>query len=536
MFCGKQKFVMADFKFSCPGCGQHISCDVGYSGMQINCPSCKQAIIVPQAPRSAAAPPAAPPPPPGRSAVPPPPPLPPAAPGLATRQSTAAPAGGQRFPGAIGAAQPPKKSGSALKVVAMVLAALIGGTGGFFGVRLALNHFGKSEAKGNPAAQVAVATTQQTAAALDILSKVRNAYTNLTSLNVRGTAVSVIDMSGVTAADLNPNAKNNAAAKRRAANIPKGITNSADITIKCARPDLYLLESASKMEMGRNKSTNIMAVWFSGGTNFNYMGFGAGAGGFKRYTTVKDRSSALMMTMQSGGLAMSIVDLFFNDENSMADFMSDWQQGADESLNGRDCYIIIAKMMGQKLKIWVNKSSYMLVQSQITLGGAVSDTEVQGIIDKFDTRTNKTQQQIQQEQTMAKQQAAMMAKIRGTVTETYDDVQLNPALTADDFNYNVPKGVRLVPAFTPQTTTTSSGSTLEERQRNACINNLRQIDAAKNEWALEKGKAAGAACTEDDIKSYLKNNVVPKCPANGKYTIGKVGESPTCSVDGHKLP
>jgi hypothetical protein len=76
-------------------------------------------------------------------------------------------------------------------------------------------------------------------------------------------------------------------------------------------------------------------------------------------------------------------------------------------------------------------------------------------------------------------------------------------------------------------------------QRNACINNLRQIDGAKNEFALEKGKANGTPVTEDDIKPYLKLDAsgnIPKCPAGGKYTIGKVGELPTCSIPGHALP
>jgi hypothetical protein len=49
---------MAGFKFFCPQCGQQIQCDTGYSGTQINCPACKQAIVVPQAPRSTAVPPA----------------------------------------------------------------------------------------------------------------------------------------------------------------------------------------------------------------------------------------------------------------------------------------------------------------------------------------------------------------------------------------------------------------------------------------------------------------------------------------------
>jgi hypothetical protein len=74
--------------------------------------------------------------------------------------------------------------------------------------------------------------------------------------------------------------------------------------------------------------------------------------------------------------------------------------------------------------------------------------------------------------------------------------------------------------------------------QNACINNLRQIDAAKNEWALENNKTNGTPVTEADIKTYIKLDAsgnLPKCPAGGTYTIGPVGSVPTCSVPGHKL-
>ncbi len=46
---------MADFKFSCPQCGQKILCDTRYAGSQINCPSCRQPVVVPQ-PQAAATP------------------------------------------------------------------------------------------------------------------------------------------------------------------------------------------------------------------------------------------------------------------------------------------------------------------------------------------------------------------------------------------------------------------------------------------------------------------------------------------------
>ncbi len=43
----KMKPAPGEFKFSCPSCGQHIKCDEGYSGRQINCPVCQEQILVP---------------------------------------------------------------------------------------------------------------------------------------------------------------------------------------------------------------------------------------------------------------------------------------------------------------------------------------------------------------------------------------------------------------------------------------------------------------------------------------------------------
>ena len=44
---------MSEFKFACPVCGQHITADSSTSGGQIECPTCFQKIVVPQAPASA---------------------------------------------------------------------------------------------------------------------------------------------------------------------------------------------------------------------------------------------------------------------------------------------------------------------------------------------------------------------------------------------------------------------------------------------------------------------------------------------------
>ena len=72
-------------------------------------------------------------------------------------------------------------------------------------------------------------------------------------------------------------------------------------------------------------------------------------------------------------------------------------------------------------------------------------------------------------------------------------------------------------------------------QTNACINNLRQIDAAKQQWALENNKKSSDTPTQNDLTHYLKSGQFPMCPKGGTYIIGPVGEPPTCSIPGHQL-
>ena len=71
-------------------------------------------------------------------------------------------------------------------------------------------------------------------------------------------------------------------------------------------------------------------------------------------------------------------------------------------------------------------------------------------------------------------------------------------------------------------------------QKNACINNLRQIDGAKEQWALEKKLKADTAANTDEINAYIKGGA-PKCPGGGSYTYGAVNANPTCDISGHSL-
>jgi hypothetical protein len=74
---------------------------------------------------------------------------------------------------------------------------------------------------------------------------------------------------------------------------------------------------------------------------------------------------------------------------------------------------------------------------------------------------------------------------------------------------------------------------------NACINNLRLIDSAKQQWALEQRKQSTDTPAASDLQPYLgrgPNGEMPACPDGGAYTFGTVGEKPTCTTPGHVLP
>ncbi|MGA3265898.1 MAG: type II secretion system protein [Verrucomicrobiota bacterium] len=79
-------------------------------------------------------------------------------------------------------------------------------------------------------------------------------------------------------------------------------------------------------------------------------------------------------------------------------------------------------------------------------------------------------------------------------------------------------------------------------QANACINNMRQIDAAVQQFALEHGQTTGATVNfPTDLTPYIKlnaNTSVPGCPAGGSYTVGTIGALPQvqCSLGNTVTP
>lgn len=87
----------------------------------------------------------------------------------------------------------------------------------------------------------------------------------------------------------------------------------------------------------------------------------------------------------------------------------------------------------------------------------------------------------------------------------------------------------------------------QQSQTNACINNLRQIDAAKEQAALEHRWTNGSAVSmliadttaKSNVNQYIKGLAgttnSPACPGGGSYTYNAIGTDPTCNVVLHEL-
>ncbi len=84
-------------------------------------------------------------------------------------------------------------------------------------------------------------------------------------------------------------------------------------------------------------------------------------------------------------------------------------------------------------------------------------------------------------------------------------------------------------------------------QQTACINNLRQIDGAKQQWALEGKVVQTVTPALSNIQPYLGRGSAgtqPTCPNDSaqtfatSYTMGDLGTPPTCQISSstHVLP
>lgn len=67
---------------------------------------------------------------------------------------------------------------------------------------------------------------------------------------------------------------------------------------------------------------------------------------------------------------------------------------------------------------------------------------------------------------------------------------------------------------------------------NTCINNLRQLTGAKDQWAMEHAKNEADPVVMNEVIVYMKGGL-PTCPSSGTYNFANVGSNATCTITGH---
>jgi prepilin-type N-terminal cleavage/methylation domain-containing protein len=75
-----------------------------------------------------------------------------------------------------------------------------------------------------------------------------------------------------------------------------------------------------------------------------------------------------------------------------------------------------------------------------------------------------------------------------------------------------------------------------QARKQMCIENLSQIESAKQLWGVEHAKKTGDVPADDELIGpglYIK--VRPSCAAGGVYSLNGIGDNATCSIEGHSL-
>lgn len=387
---------MSDFKIACPGCGQHILANDDYAGLQINCPACQAAIVVPANP---AAPPA--PPPVGRLSVS----------ALSSAQphaSVPVPSPEQQGSASYQAhvAHRPKRSSAGL-IAGVAAIALIGlsayiNRGWLAGKWRALH--GTSDAGIAAANQPSPTSPEPTVT--EIWQNMVATYKGLTSLSATGRADIVLEESQGSAAANTPGTRGQ-------------MFN--DVAIKLGRPDNFRVDLIQ--HMGPVTMSNI--AWSTGQGYYRMIN--------NKRSNESSRDAALSGFAAWGPVFMGF--LFFNEADVVPADVANLSKTNGAAIPGQPCYVLAAKNFSHNtVIIWVNKQTFLIQRLQVGMGGNTSELEMDDAkIKDTLTAANKGRAATPAEITQFKAQMKMASQIKGTVTETYQDIQTNVPIALAEF-------------------------------------------------------------------------------------------------------
>ncbi|HUD48029.1 MAG TPA: hypothetical protein VMR33_14445 [Candidatus Baltobacteraceae bacterium] len=394
---------MSEFKFSCPNCQQNIAATSEYSGAQIMCPACNTPLVVPAAPDS---------PPPAHGSK------------LSMAPSTTSHAAtGTAF---VSQGPPTRRK----KKRTGLYAGLAAGGCGILGVIIfwhPLDELGRSTYTKYIHHDVVALEQAPTnvppppppdLATEDILQNVADTYKGLTNYAVKGLSVAVIDISAIKAGQPKQN-------------------STEGVSLELGRTNLYRLEWELK----------------TSGAPFKGVAWSAGKGDFVGYgpypaAKAKNRETALATaSAASEAQCIALAQLFFDDTNSVARQAAAFAKTNGPNLatriNGRNCYVLDGEFAAHDLVLWIDKESFLIPQIQFVFGGKLDETTLKGM------------------PPAEKNQLMTWAKLKGTITETYQNPDVNQDLTASAFD------TEFAPTLTPEMQQAGPGRAKREPTRGA---------------------------------------------------------------------
>jgi hypothetical protein len=240
---------------------------------------------------------------------------------------------------------------------------------------------------------------------VEILQNVGDAYKGITDYSAQAKTVCSLDMSALMPGKTAP------------------VTINTTSSMQLGRTNNYRLE----WEQKATGTTVKGAAWSAGKGNF--VGYGPVAP-----SKVKTREAALLPAASYFILSGGIADIFFSDTNSLAADVKDFTKTNGPSLaNGQDCYVLAGEQNHLNLLVWVNKSTFLINQIEVILGGNIDQAELKKL-------------PVAQRNVML-----TMSKLKGTITETYDNIHTNQNLLASAFEtaYQPPANPVAAPSQRP---------------------------------------------------------------------------------------
>jgi hypothetical protein len=383
---------MSNFKFACPSCKQRIGATEEYIGQQITCPACQATIVVPGTPPNAGGPSnASAPPARGKLGVS----------ALSSPQEHSAPAAGLTSVG-VAAFQThlvAKEKKSYVGLISGIAAALVIGI-----FVLTSHHWIVKKYK-----DVSGITAEEAATNVppppppppeltvdEIWQKVAETYKGLPNMSVTGKFASVIDYSKVNTS---------------MGNGP--VTIPGDLTLKATRPGNFRID----LSISRGGSNTVLTGWTAGSGSFVQQG---------TEQRFPEASPEAVMDYFARGYGVGPGDVirFFVDDahGTLPTAATDWSRTNDDKLNNESNYVLVGTVRLQNARVWVSRRTFLITQTQVDLDG---ESSVNAMDDNQLKTVLMTLYGVKQVTTVQIKAARQMAKLKGTVTDTYQTFDTN---------------------------------------------------------------------------------------------------------------